>query len=141
MVRRFRNPLACWTVLALYVLSAGLVGHAVVLCEASNGRAVVEIVGVHGGCLDHVAVGHGGPAGVHSGAVGCDARCCADRPCEDTPLTPQPAPVENNGWAILPPPAVQRCLDAPGPASRRTEDVRAVDRVTRRSLRSVVLLV
>jgi hypothetical protein len=141
MARRFRNPMACWTVLALYVLSAAVVGHGVVLCERSDGRTATEMVANHGGCLDHVRAGYGGPAGVQPGPVECDALCCADCPCEDTLLVPQPAPVGNHGWAMLSPPIVERVLDGPGPASRRAGDTVAFDRVTRRSLRSVVLLV
>jgi hypothetical protein len=143
MVRRSRNPLACWTILALYVLSSGVMGHGVVVCEQPDGRTVIEIVADHERCLGHLDVVHDEPAGTPAEPEPCGELCCADCPCEDTPLSPELAPVEKKSPTIaaLPLPAVQPWLAGPGATSPQTEPVHAVDRVTRRSLRSIVLLV
>jgi hypothetical protein len=64
-------------------------------------------------------------------------------PCEDTLLAVEPVLVENEGWSSLPLPAlhVQPWLTGQRTATPPAQDLRAVDHVTLRSLRSVVLLV
>ncbi|MHC4219150.1 MAG: hypothetical protein ACYSU7_11920 [Planctomycetota bacterium] len=133
MAGRYRQAVLTWVVFATYAASAVVSGNGVVLCQEPDGRTVVEIVADHGQCLEGLATPH----------EDCHDDHCVSCPCEDTPFAVEPAPVEKKSPAVLPPApaAFQPGHAGPPTTSFPAANLPAIDRVTHRSLRSIVLLV
>ena len=135
-----------WIVLVLYFASTTVASRSVVVCLEVDGGSAIEFAGDHGQCLGD------GPRVSETAQAGhpeCRESCCYSCPCEDSSLAIEPA----LGAKKDPPPCVffgitpdvlpwttaQPCLH-PRPSPTRPDAAAAVGDVTRRSLRTIVLL-
>ena len=136
-----------WIVLVLYFASTTVASRSFVVCLEVDGGTAIEFAGDHGQCVGD------GPRGfetVQPGQTECRESCCDSCPCEDSSLAISPAlvvkqdptPRAVNGIAPDMPPwtAARRSLHMRPAPTRSDAGARPDSDETRRSLRTVVLL-
>ncbi len=127
-----------WIVLVLYLASTTVASRSVVVCLEVDGGTAIEFAGDHGQCL------------AQTGHPACGDSCCDSCPCEDSSLAIPPALTVKKDTPsgslvgttpdMLPWTAARPCLHARPTPTRPDARAALVDDVTRRSLRTVVLL-
>lgn len=135
-----------WIVLVLYGATA-VATRSVVVCLEVTGVTAIEFVGDHGQCLRDGAAGSGT---ARAGHIECRASCCDSCPCEDSSLAilpalvvkqdPSPGALSATTPDMPPWTAASPCPHARPTPSRPAAGRALVGDVTRRSLRTVVLL-
>ncbi len=136
-----------WIVLVLYFASTTVASRSVVVCLEVDGGTAIEFAGDHGQCLGDGAFGS---ATAQAGQTECRATCCDSCPCEDSSLAVEPALVAKKDPPpcvlvgitpdVLPWSAAQPCLHTRPTPTRPDAGAAPISDVTRRSLRTVVLL-
>ncbi len=136
-----------WIVLVLYFASTAVGTRSVVVCVELDGGTAIEFAGDHRQCLSD------GPLGSETAQAGHTGRResrCDSCPCEDSSLAiepalavkkdPPPSALVGTTPDMLPWTAARPCLQARPTPTRPDEGAAPVSDVTRRSLRTVVLL-
>lgn len=136
-----------WIVLVLYVASPAVATRSVVVCLEVDGGTAIEFADDHRQCLRDAAPGC---ETARAGQTECRESCCDSCPCEDSSLAVQPALAAKKNPRhgallgatpdMLPWTVARPGLYAPPTPTRPHEGGAPVSEVTRRSLRTVVLL-
>ncbi len=136
-----------WIILVLYFASATVASRSVVVCLEIDGSTAIEFAGDHGQCVGNGA--RGSESAQPSQTEGRES-CCDACPCEDSSLAilpalavkkdPPPSAVVGTTPDMPPWTAARPCLFARPTPTRPHADADLVGDVTRRSLRTVVLL-
>ncbi len=133
-----------WIVLVLYFASTTVASRSVVVCLEVDGGSAIELTGDHGQCLGD------GASGSETGHPDCRNSCCKSCPSDDSSLAvppalavkkdPSPSALVGTTPDMPPWTAARPCLHARPTPTRPDAAAALVGDVTRRSLRTVVLL-
>ncbi len=136
-----------WIVLVVYFVGTAVANRSVVLCQEVDGGTAIEIAGDHGQCHDSTGLLFENDQDDHTV---CRQSCRDSCPCEDSSLAVEralvvkkdrsPGKVFEISLDVLPWSAGQPSLHWRPTPPRPNEGAAAVGDVTRRSLRTVVLL-